>query len=120
MIGYIARATVENRMERFDMYVLLYGVMLVPQLRIMILNCMTCIMRGCTCNVIAERYTCTRFSTFVFFSSKASSWSPDQDPKLFLNINSKSPRYLNSKVIPRMIRIRGKKLFCRATVGPNN
>jgi hypothetical protein len=48
-----------------------------------------------------------------FFSSKASSWSPDQNPKLFSNINSKSPRYSNSKVIPRIIRIRGKKLFCR-------
>ncbi len=49
-----------------------------------------------------------------FFSSKASSWSPDQDPKLFSNTNSKSPRYSNSKVIPRIIRIRGNKLFCRA------
>jgi hypothetical protein len=31
-----------------------------------------------------------------FFSSKASFWSPDQDPKLFSNINSNSPRYSNS------------------------
>jgi hypothetical protein len=29
-----------------------------------------------------KRYTCTRFSTFVFFNI-ASSWSPDYDPELF-------------------------------------
>jgi hypothetical protein len=49
-----------------------------------------------------------------FFSSKASSWVPDQAPKLFLNINLNSPRYSNLKVIPRIIRIRRKKLFCHA------
>ncbi len=49
-----------------------------------------------------------------FFSSKASFWSPDQDPKLFSNINSNSPRYSNLKVIPRIIRIRGRKFFCHA------
>jgi hypothetical protein len=49
-----------------------------------------------------------------FFSSKASSWAPDQAPELFSNINSNSPRYPNLKVIPGIIRIRGKKLFCHA------
>ncbi len=49
-----------------------------------------------------------------FFSSKASFWSPDQDPKLFSNINSNSPRYSNLKVILRIIRIRGKTFFCHA------
>jgi hypothetical protein len=49
-----------------------------------------------------------------FFSSKASFWSPDQDPKLFSNINSNSPRYSTSKVNPRIIRIRGKTFFCHA------
>jgi hypothetical protein len=33
-----------------------------------------------------------------------------------MNINSDLPRYSNSKVIPRIIRIRGRKFFCHARV----
>jgi hypothetical protein len=50
-----------------------------------------------------------------FFSSKSSSWSPDQNPKLYSNINS---RYSNLKVIPRIIRICEKKFV--VMLGLNN
>ncbi len=51
---------------------------------------------------------------FRFLSEKECSWSPDFYPSILLNINSNSPRYSNSKVIPRTIRIRGTKFFCNA------
>jgi hypothetical protein len=49
-----------------------------------------------------------------FFSIKSKLLAHDQAPKLILNINLNSPRYSNLKAIPRIIRIRGKKLFCHA------
>ncbi len=57
------------------------------------------------------RYSCTRFSASVFFI-KSMLLVPWSFSRLFLNIKSNSLRYSNSKVIPRIIRIRGKNFFC--------
>jgi hypothetical protein len=46
-----------------------------------------------------------------FFIIKRMLLAPDFYPSILLNINSNSPRYSNSKVIPRIIRIREQKFF---------
>jgi hypothetical protein len=48
-----------------------------------------------------------------FFSSIDPIWDPVSGSKKFSNLNGNSPRYSNSKVIRRSIRIRGKKFFFR-------
>jgi hypothetical protein len=63
---------------------------------------------------IEVKGTLARDFQHSFFSSKASSWSPDSYLRLFSNIDSNSPRHSNSKVILHIIRINRNKFFAQA------